>query len=122
MRTEICRKPVMPGFRTRYADTLFPYLANSLVLMGRGPTKLISHFSTFQICGSLSRLVLPFKIHWSYWVLDAREPQKSFLNDGLRVSVNEINGLGEGFAVCRAEARPNADLREKRFCSRVLRD
>ncbi|SDW58665.1 hypothetical protein SAMN05444358_1011224 [Ruegeria halocynthiae] len=30
----------------------------------------------------------------------------SFLDDGLRVSVNGINGLGKGVAVCRAEAWP----------------
>ncbi len=63
----ICAQPVMPGFMrwrhaysaTSRADSTSP--VRMPMAWGRGPTRLISPQSTFQSCGSSSRLVLRMK-------------------------------------------------------------
>ena len=52
-----CQRPVIPGFIESRRRCHGSYCSTSLRSAGRGPTRLMSPFRTFQSCGSSSRLV-----------------------------------------------------------------
>src|SRR5207245_2366354 len=57
-RALVCQSPVIPGMTSRRPKCSRLYCSYSSVVGGLGPTRLISPFSTFQSCGSSSRLYL----------------------------------------------------------------